>query len=219
LYLYFLNDHQPGHQHAQEDAQRQSISFGGVGLAATATPTTCTPTAAIASQGHRAGNIVSSATCTPSFNPDAERKEQVTPQLLAEPGSIADQPAAAQDQQQKKDEDESMAASEGEDGERQKNGHTGAKAGKSQAGDVHGRSAVPEDMRDVEQNEGKDRARLASEQAAIPRDGFNTDQHLDATMEAAECATGADPGRSTCACSFSSMNLVVCALVQYVPPG
>jgi hypothetical protein len=172
--------------------------FWGVGLAVTATPTTCTPPAAIASHGHRTGNIVSSATCTPSFHPDAERKQQVTPQLLAEPGSFADQAAAAQDQQQKKNEDESMAAPEGEDGERQKNGHTGTKAGKSQSADVHGTSAVAEDMRDVEQAEGKDRKRHATEQAAIPRDGFNTDQHLDATMEAVECATGADPGRSTC---------------------
>jgi hypothetical protein len=107
-----------------------------------------------------------------------------------------------------------MAAPEGDAGERQKNGHTGAKAGKSQAGDVHGTSPVAEDMRDVEHNEGKDRTRHATEQAAIPRDGFNTDQHLDATMKAAECATGADPGRSTCSCSLSSMNVAVCALVQ-----
>jgi hypothetical protein len=164
----------------------------------------------------RTGNIVSSATCTPSFNPDAERKEQVTPPLLAEPGSIADQAAAIQDQQQKKNEDESMAAPEGEAGERQKNGHTGAKGRKSQAGDVHGTSAVAEDMRDVEPAEGKDRTRHATELAAIPRDGFNTDQHLDATMEAAKCAAGAGTGRSTCSFSPSSTHLVACALVLYV---
>jgi hypothetical protein len=147
-----------------------------------------------------------------SFNPDAERKEQVTPQLLAEPGSIAN-PPAAQDQQQKKNEDESMAAPEGEAGARQKNGHTGAKTGKSQAADVHGTSAVAEDTRDVEQNEGKDGTRHATELAVLPRDGFNTDQHLDAKMEAAKCAAGADPGRSTCSFSPSSTHPVACAVV------